>query len=134
MTGIERATERQRRHPYHFLAALFLPAVEKSSFQFARAQTAIDQAVLACALERYRLAKGEYPPALEQLKGGFIREIPKDVITGGPLHYSRTETNKFLLYSVGWNEKDDKGVPTPPGATPLRQATGDWVWIPAPTN
>jgi len=134
VTAVEKAIKGLRRHPYQFLAALLLPALEKSSFQFALGQTAIDQAAIACALERYRLTKGEYPSTLEQLKPDFIREIPNDVITGEPLHYSRTETNRFLLYSVGWNEKDDKGAPGKASSTPSREAVGDWVWTPASTN
>jgi len=36
--------------------------------------------------------------------------------------YHRTAEGRFVLYSVGWNEKDDGGVP---GKTGLE---GDWVW------
>jgi hypothetical protein len=131
VVALEKATEVRQRHPYRFLAALLLPALEKSSFRFAQGQTAIDQAAIACALERYRLAKGEYPETPQQLTPQFLREIPRDVITGEPLHYQRTETNKFLLYSVAWDRKDDRGVPA---KSNVPKGGGDWVWAPAPTK
>jgi hypothetical protein len=127
-------TEFRRWHPYKFMAGLLLPALDKSSFRFAHGQTVIDQVVLACALERYRLAKGEYPATLEQLTPEFVRAIPHDVISGERLHYSRTAPDKFILYSVGWNQKDDRGAQAPPGITPSRQTSGDWVWMPAPRS
>jgi hypothetical protein len=123
--------EVHRRHPYHIMAGMLFPALAKAGGRFALGQTAVDEAALACALERYRLAHGQYPQSLENLKPQFVREIPADVITGERLHYSRVDGDRFVLYSVGWNEKDDAGVPAPRsgGAT---AKTGDWVWTPAP--
>jgi hypothetical protein len=132
--ALEKALEVRQRHPYRILAGLLLPALEKSSFQFARGQTAIDEAVIACALERYRLAQGEFPDTLQLLAPQFLREIPHDIISGEPLHYQRSTTNKFVLYSIGWDRKDDHGVPAPPGASPSPEKNGDWVWTPAPSN
>jgi hypothetical protein len=83
---------------------------------------------VACALERYHLTHGVYPENLDVLAPQFIAAVPPDVINGRPLHYHRTPDGSFLLYSVGWNEKDDGGVPgvRPSGAYDYR--TGDWVW------
>jgi hypothetical protein len=33
--------------------------------------------------------------------------LPKDAITGESYRYRRTDDGQFVLYSVGWNEKDD---------------------------
>lgn len=56
----------------------------------------------------------------------FISSLPHDVITGEPYKYRRTDDGQFVLYSVGWNEKDDGGVP---GTTYFSNEThGDWVW------
>ena len=44
--------------------------------------------------------------------------------TGEELTYT-ADDGKFVLYSVGWNEKDDGGVP---GKTLFDQTQGDWVW------
>jgi hypothetical protein len=123
--------ELRTRHPYHILARILFPALAKACGRFALAQSTVDQTALACALERYRLAHGEYPETLKVLTPQFVREVPHDVITGEALRYSRIDKDKFVLYSVGWNEKDDAGVPAPRagGAT---AKTGDWVWTPAP--
>lgn len=109
-----------RTTPFNFLAAVATPNFKRAFETLSRNQAALNQAVLVCALERYRLKHGEYPPALETLAPEFIAKLPHDIVTGEPLKYRRTDDGKFLLYSVGWNEKDD-------GANPDRQ-NGDWVW------
>ena len=55
----------------------------------------------------------------------FIARAPNDVITGQPYKYRRANDGQFILYSVGWNEKDDGGVP---GTALFDPAQGDWVW------
>jgi hypothetical protein len=132
--AMEKLAEVRDRHPYRFLATLLVPALEKTSFRFVQGQTVMDQAVMACALERYRLAKGEYPETLQLLAPQFLREIPHDIISGEPLHYTRSATNKFVLYSIGWDRKDDHGMPAPSGAPSPAEKSGDWVWTPASPN
>lgn len=61
----------------------------------------------------------------------FIPAIPRDVINGQPLHYRRTPGGEFVLYSVGWNGRDDGGTlgwTHSPGLPRIAQ-TGDWVWL-----
>jgi hypothetical protein len=65
--------------------------------------------LIACALERCRLVHGAYPDSLDSLTPGYLTTIPQDIIDGQPFHYRRTDDEKFLLYSVGWNERDDHG-------------------------
>ena len=91
----------------------------------AAAQTAANQAAIACALERYRLAHGQFPETLSALMPQFMSRPPNDVITGQPYKYRRTDDGQFVLYSVGWDEKDDGGVP---GERLLDEKEGDWVW------
>jgi hypothetical protein len=100
----------------------------------ARVQTDVDLARVACALERYRQIHGNYPEALAEVAPLFPGPFPHDIITGEPLHYRRTENGNFLLYSVGWNGKDDGGVP--PQERNFddlffheRETGGDWVWM-----
>jgi hypothetical protein len=107
------------------IASMLLPSLNRVSAKSAAAQTAANQAALACALERYRLAHGKFPDQLEALTPQFISHPPNDVITGQPYKYRRTDDGQFVLYSVGWNEKDDGGVP---GKTLFDQTQGDWVW------
>jgi len=83
---------------------------------------------VAIALERYRLAHGDFPESLDVLAPQFIAKLPHDVINGQPLHYRRTSDGQFVLYSVGWNETDDGGEVglTKKGYLDISQ--GDWVW------
>jgi hypothetical protein len=111
-----------QRSPYNFLALIALPSYVKASQTTARNQTLANQAYIACGLERYRLARGQYPETLEALVPQFAEKLPHDILGGQPLKYHRTGDNRFVLYSVGWNGKDDGGVP---GKT---AAEGDLVW------
>src|SRR5215472_712038 len=60
---VDAAVQAERKHysPYTALALMTFPAVENAAKIFARAQAAVDLARVACALERYRLAHGQYP-------------------------------------------------------------------------
>jgi hypothetical protein len=105
--------------------------------QFVRAQTGINLALVACALERFRMAHGHFPETLEPLAPEFLEKLPHDIINGEPLKYRLTSDGCFILYSVGWNEKDDGGTYPGPDAPNIRgirdlnkyhPETGDWVW------
>ena len=107
------------------VASLLLPALANIARRSAEAQTVANQAALACALERHRLASGQFPDTLEGLVPRFISQVPNDVLTGESYKYRRTDAGQFVLYSVGWNEKDHGGVP---GKTLFDEKQGDWVW------
>jgi hypothetical protein len=94
----------------------------------AAGQSYVNLARTAIALERYRLAHGEYPESLDALAPQFMEKVPHDIIAGQSLHYRRTNDGQFVLYSVGWNETDDGGVVglTKGGAVDINK--GDWVW------
>jgi len=110
---------------HHYVtAALLLPDLNGVSRKTARAQTEVNQALLACALERYRLAEGKFPETLDALAPQWIAELPRDVITGQPYHY-RLGQNAFVLYSVGWDEKDDGGAAS---KKLFDDKQGDWAW------
>lgn len=95
----------------------------------AHAGVGIDLAETACALERYHLAHGNYPQSLDDLSPQFIASVPDDICGGKPLHYHRTTKGHFLLYSIGWNERDDGGVMGyGSGSNMPRFELGDWVW------
>ena len=121
-------TRTKHFHPNTYVAAIAIPNYSRAIVTFAHGQTSANEAQVACALECYHLAHGEYPETLDALMPQFIEELPHDIIGGQPLHYRRTGDGKFLLYSVGWNEKDDGGqvVLKPDGSEDLEK--GDWVW------
>ena len=114
----------------NFLAGMGVPNFGHACKTLARTQTLVNEANVACAVERYRAAHGNFPETLELLIPDFIQRLPADVIGGRPLHYRRKGSDKFLLYSVGWNETDDGGVAVrrSDGSVVLEQ--GDWVWDP----
>lgn len=111
--------------PYEYLMGVGVPNVEKATQVMAHIQTSLRQAALACALERYRRARGEYPETLASLVPQFTAKLPTDLMTGDGLKYQRREKDKFALYAVGWNVKDDKGTSS------TNRTDGDWVWPPA---
>ncbi len=127
----EAELKREAKHfsPYKIQTLLTLPAVIGSLMRFANIQSSVDLARVACALERYRLARGEYPETLDALTPQqFIEKLPHDVVNGQPLHYRRTDNGQFLLYSVGWNEKDDGGTVVMTKVGTVDRENGDWVW------
>jgi hypothetical protein len=77
---------------------------------------------VACALERYHLAHNDYPESLDALVPAFLDQLPHEVVDAKALRYQRTQDSRYLLYSVGWNQRDEGGL----RANAVEQ--GDWVW------
>jgi hypothetical protein len=122
----ERATELENliKHPspYNILACIAYPEWSRALLNVAHNQTKLSEGMVVCALERHRLAHGEYPETLNELVPALLEDLPHDVIGGRPLNYHRTKAGGFVLYSVGWNQTDDGGVPG------KSLTEGDWVW------
>jgi hypothetical protein len=128
-----------RKSPsFRGLAAIAIPDYVKATLTLARNQTMVNEAQIACALERYHLAHGEYPESLDALVPQFTEKLPHDIISGPPspgsgaasqpLHYRRTADGNFLLYSIGWNETDDGGEVALSKDGSEDREKGDWVW------
>ena len=123
---------------YYVFARILFPNLTSAEKKFACAQTSVNLARVAIALERYHLMHGDYPESLDALAPRFIDKLPHDIIGGQPsqgsgpasqpLHYRRTSDDQFVLYSVGWNETDDGGVVglNKDGGVDINK--GDWVW------
>jgi len=111
-------------------ADLLLPAIAPAALKTAQTQTWVDQARLAGALERYRLANGQFPDTLEGLVPRFIDKLPQDLVSGEPMKYRRDADGGYVLYAVGWNGEDEGGqVARPRGQSKSPDPTqGDWVW------
>lgn len=121
LSEIERIENPVTRAGY-LLSMLTFPVLQDTPMRVVKAESALRQIRMACALERYWRKNGEYPASLDQLVPDFLAELPPDPVTGGPMRYVRTEPGAFKLWSVGWDEKDDGGVPG------KRKAERDWVW------
>jgi hypothetical protein len=121
----------QHRTPDNFLASMMAFEQSRAWRVAAWSQTCANEALVACALERVRIRDGEYPEALASLVPQFLSRIPTDLFDGQPLRYRRTDAGYFLLYSIGWNEKDDGGVGTRKvdfWRNDRDSRDGDWVW------
>ena len=120
-----------RRYRYDLvLAKIAVPALIGQVERFARTQALIDEGAVVCALERYRLDKGQYPERLENLVPAQLAVLPHDLVSGGPLNYS-IKADGFKLYQVGWDGVDNDGTTGWTGdgaARKLEPAKGDWVW------
>jgi len=123
------ADELQHGSCRNVLARMFFPELTNAVEKFAQAQSSVDFTRIAVALERYHRAQGEYPASLDALAPQFLKKIPRDIIGGEPLHYRRTDDGQFVLFSIGWNGRDDSGTFAPGKAGKVTDYTkGDLVW------
>lgn len=120
-----------RRSPYTLLVHMLGADADKAAQKTVRTQTLVKLTIIACALERYRLAHGEFPQQLGQLTPQFVADVPLDPMINQPFHYQPTDDGWFLLYSVGLNGKDDGGVMKSDERSD--QEEKDWPW-PVPTR
>ncbi len=149
--ALDNANRRQgsaelRRATDPFLLMLVVPRLKEVFHQASPSalylQTACQEASVACALERYRLAQGQYPKSLAALIPTWLKQIPADLLDpkGSPLKYRCEPDGGFVLYSIGLNRVDDHGKPVPVhesqhhGAKPFEEPflhldQGDWAWI-----
>ncbi|MDD5200657.1 MAG: hypothetical protein PHC88_12750 [Terrimicrobiaceae bacterium] len=89
-----------------------LPAAARERFQAltddarvsAQLQTYLAQAQIACAIERFRFARGALPEKLEALAPEFLPSIPADPLTGEPPAYERRAGGGYVLTGVGWTD------------------------------
>ena len=88
------------------------------------AQTSLNQARLAIALERFRIANGKFPKTADELVPAYFSRVPRDAMRGTPLIYQRVDDEQFILRGVGPNRKDDRNSKVP---------SDDWLWA-YPTN
>jgi ABC-type transport system involved in cytochrome c biogenesis permease component len=82
------------------------------------AQTAVNQAVIACALERFHLANGRFPESLDELIPRFLDHVPFDLIRGRPVIYQPADDGRYILRAVGPNGNDDR----------KSKSSDDWLW------
>lgn len=82
-----------------------LDSILKLTFRSDARQSA---AVVAIAIERFRLAEGRLPDSLTQLAPRYLSKFPADPYTGTPLIY-RIEGKGFAVYSTGEDKTDDGG-------------------------
>ncbi len=120
-------------HADHIMARLIVPAVKQISSNALLAQVRSRQAVAAIALERFYLKNTKYPTRLDELRPDFLASVPLDPCDGKPMRYRLSESGRYLLWSVGFDGKDDAGKVNeakPGDSSALRKPgyLGDWTW------
>lgn len=103
------------------LTETVMPVNRAAGQKVAWAETHSRLARLACRLEEYRIAHGQYPEKLEDLPD-LPSHLNQEVLSIQPLHYAR-KGEGYLLYSTAWDQKDDGGE-----IYSSETKLGDWVW------
>jgi hypothetical protein len=67
------------------------------------------------------------PETLNELVPEFLSSAPLDPVDGAPFHYRKEGEKDFMLWSIGWNDKDDDGLVCRSDKT-----KGDWTWASRP--
>jgi hypothetical protein len=92
----------------NILVSLLVPAVQAAISAEIRNDARMGITLTACALQAYHRDNKRYPDALAALDGVYIDKLPLDPFRGKSLRY-RLQGDKFSLYSVGPNLKDEDG-------------------------
>jgi hypothetical protein len=101
---------------YDPVAGSIRVSVKSISRQFAENEAMLRLLRAQLALQEYRAKHGDWPATLADLTLGVVAQVPVDPFTGNPLKYRR-KGGEVLLYSVGWDLKDDGGISPVPGRT-----------------
>ncbi len=92
-----------------------------------RCRARTDALIVALALKRYKIEKGQLPDKLEQLViDRYIKKLPVDPFSGKNFVYRKNGDN-FILYSFANDLDDDKGSHNPKWAI---DGDGDFVFWP----
>jgi hypothetical protein len=77
---------------------------------------------LGFALAEYRADHSAYPRQLTELSPHYVALLPIDVFANGAAVHYRRQGDGYVLYSVGWNGRDDGGHDREEG----QKAGEDW--------
>ncbi|PAW85861.1 MAG: hypothetical protein B9S33_09205 [Pedosphaera sp. Tous-C6FEB] len=94
-------------------------------------QTTVDQFIIAIALERHWLRHRAYPERLDALVPEFLDLLPHDLFDGQPMRYRREGEQGFVLWSIGFDGKDDHAGPLHFAGNQggsVGEERGDLVW------
>ncbi|HSI12822.1 MAG TPA: hypothetical protein VK961_12305 [Chthoniobacter sp.] len=117
---------------HYFLFFMSVGICRKAESRLIFSQTILDEARLACALERFRVKHGAYPETLAELPPEIIAAVPIDPYSHAPYRYQRAGSTSFRLYGVGENRTDDGGQ-IAPGVADRKQLDAVWPYAPLPS-
>ncbi len=115
----------------HLLLNTVSPGFRKSIEIAWRVRASRTALLTVLAIKRYEKANKAYPASLDELVGaGYLKELPHDPYSSGPLRY-KVVGNDFVLYSFGADMKDDGGRLGTKSGKPFKWSDdGDWVFWP----
>jgi len=124
-------------HPTYIIAHLAVPAFSGLGDKIFEMETVRRQGIIACSLERYYLQHHAYPASLLDLVPVFLAAVPADPMDDHSMRYRRTSDGRYMIWSVGFDQKDDNGKVNiePKDKFPARERykrkrsyKGDWTW------
>jgi hypothetical protein len=108
--GIDAEEEASEFTKDNLLLTMFVPAFDSAIERSHRNKADTYALLTVLALLRHKKDQGSHPESLQELvTTGYLKELPIDPYSDGPLVYVRTEAD-FSLYSVGRNFEDDGGT------------------------
>jgi hypothetical protein len=90
----------------HVVTSMLVPAIGRVRILYGEMIARIHITRAGLAVLQDKKARGAFPQTLESLN---LKDV-NDPFTDGPLHY-RANSNGFILYSVGSDQKDNNGSP-----------------------
>jgi hypothetical protein len=111
---------------------VLMPAMDKAVHALDMLELDRRSYAVMAALERYRLAQGEYPPALTALTPDLLKQLPLDPWSGKPFGYLRLDKpdeqgREYVLYSVGADGEDNGGKAAPGEGARYEVLSGEGV-------
>jgi hypothetical protein len=111
--AFRKAADQARQFPPRFFSGLLLPPLEKARGKLVALEARRWCALVAVAVERYRVEKaGALPEKLQDLIPQFLSVLPADPYDGQPLRYGRRPQG-YVVYSVGHDRQDHQGLERP---------------------
>lgn len=104
---------------------LFAPAADKLIATQKLMISTMQATRVVVALNRFKLERGHWPVGLDELVPAFLRAIPRDPYDGHALRYELRE-GAPVVWSIGSDRLDDRGVPGTPQGLPDRSAARAW--------
>jgi len=96
----EKLSAKIKRSPYSILAGFLAIPMDKALYRVGASQTAAELCNIACAIERYRLAKGNLPEDLSKLTPDYLTVIPVSLFDGKEFRYHKISESEYRLIAA----------------------------------
>lgn len=96
----EKLSVKIKRSPYSVLAGFLAIPMDRTLYRVGASQTAAELCNIACAIERYRLDKGNLPEDLSKLTPDYIMVIPVSLFDGKEFRYHKINESDYGLVAA----------------------------------